>query len=369
MKNKLQQKCPAILGIGLALPPYTLKQHETAQIACDISRPSHSGARVLKAFYEKTSIQKRGSVLLERVMKKGDFKQTFFSAKKHTDDLGPGTKKRMLVYEEEAPKLALRASKRALADAKVKAGDITHLVLVSCTGFSSPGIDVRLIRGLKLRPDIERAQIGFMGCHGVINGLRVAKALAAQNAKHKVLLCSVEIASIHYSYGKETGALIANALFADGASACVIASTPKKSSWSIHESGSCIFPDSEDAMSWRIGDHGFEMSLSAKIPSLIQANLKPWLSRWLAKNGMSLQDVKSWAIHPGGPRVLEAVTQSLSIPESAATHSRIILQSCGNMSSATILFILERMQRVDAPLPCVAIGFGPGLAAEAALFV
>jgi predicted naringenin-chalcone synthase len=121
-------------------------------------------------------------------------------------------------------------------------------------------------------------------------------------------------------------------------------------------------------MTWRIADHGFEMSLSARVPELIAAHLHPWLSSWLHAQGLAITDVGSWAIHPGGPRIIEAVTESLDLPVRAGDASREVLAAHGNMSSPTILFIIDRLRRSGAALPCVALGFGPGLAVEAALF-
>ena len=131
--------------------------------------------------------------------------------------------------------------------------------------------------------------------------------------------------------------------------------------------GACLFPDCEDAMTWTIGDHNFEMTLSKRVPALIGEGLRPWLEAWLAQNGLTLDDVASWAIHPGGPRILSAVEEALGLTGEQAAASRGVFADYGNMSSPTVLFILERLRSRGAPRPCVALGFGPGLAAEAAL--
>jgi predicted naringenin-chalcone synthase len=138
--------------------------------------------------------------------------------------------------------------------------------------------------------------------------------------------------------------------------------------WQVAASGSCLFPDSEYAMTWNIGDHGFEMTLSTRVPDLIAKHLRPWLEEWLRKNGLSHDQVASWAIHPGGPRILRAVEEALDLDRTITAVSSEVLADCGNMSSPTVLFILDRLRKSSAPRPCVAIGFGPGLAAEAALF-
>jgi len=233
-------------------------------------------------------------------------------------------------------------------------------------------VDVGLMKGLELAPTVQRTHVGFMGCHGAINGLRVARALADAEPDARVLLCAVELCSLHFHYGWDPKKVVANALFADGAAAVVGANDRSGSAdwatcWRMTAAGSCLFPDSEHAMTWNIGDHGFEMTLSTKVPALIGKHLRPWLEEWLQKHGVRLDQVRSWAIHPGGPRILNAVEEPLGIDKSLTAVSRDVLAECGNMSSPTAIFILDRLRRQGAPRPCVGLGFGPGLVAEALL--
>jgi predicted naringenin-chalcone synthase len=136
----------------------------------------------------------------------------------------------------------------------------------------------------------------------------------------------------------------------------------------VAATGSCLIPNSAKAMGWEVGDYGFEMTLSRKIPDLIAAHLRPWVEGWLNDNGVSLAEVGSWAVHPGGPKILAAVEEGLGLPPDALAVSRAVYSACGNMSSPTVLFILDRLRKADAPRPCVALGFGPGLVAEAVLW-
>jgi predicted naringenin-chalcone synthase len=230
-------------------------------------------------------------------------------------------------------------------------------------------VDRELIQALGLRPRVERTHVGFMGCHGALNGLRVARAFTAADPRACVLVCAVELCSVHYHYGWDPQKSVANALFSDGAAAVVgTAAETVERAWWVAATGSCLFPDSADAMTWTIGDHGFEMTLSPRVPDLLGQHLRPWLRDWLADNRLTLDQVASWAIHPGGPRILGAIEKALGLPREATVASREILAEYGNMSSPTVLFILERLQRRQAPRPCVALGFGPGLTAEAVLF-
>jgi predicted naringenin-chalcone synthase len=164
--------------------------------------------------------------------------------------------------------------------------------------------------------------------------------------------------------------MVANALFADGAAAVVgaAASRTPGSQWRLTRSGAHVFSDSTYAMTWDISDHGFIMSLSTRVPALIAEHLRPWVEEWLAKEGLDVGDVASWAVHPGGPRIVSAVEEALGLSHDDTAASREVLAEYGNMSSPTILFIIDRLRRREAPRPCVALGFGPGLAVEAALF-
>ena len=169
-------------------------------------------------------------------------------------------------YHREALPLATEACRKALAESGLAPAEITHLVTVSCTGFAAPGVDVGLIKGLGLRPTTVRTNVGFMGCHGAINGLRAAAGYTGSDPKARVLLCCVELSSLHYYYGWNPKRMVGNALFADGAAAVV--GTPADGGGRLDGGGhgSCLFPDSEHAMSWHVGDHGFDMTLSAKVP-------------------------------------------------------------------------------------------------------
>ena len=357
----------ALHGFGVSQPTFSIAQAEAAEIAGTFSGLPPDRVGSLQALYRRTRIERRGSVLLEQPAG-CEPRQTFMPPACDSLDQGPTTDARMQRYAADAPLLALAAAREALECAEVFAREITHLITISCTGFAAPGIDIRLIKSLRLPRSVARTHVGFMGCHGALNGLRVAAALAGTRRHARVLLCATELCSLHYQYGPAAENLVANAIFADGAGAVVCGRPRAATEWRLTRSGSCLFPNSEDAMSWRVGDHGFEMRLSARVPELIARHLRPWLETWLAKAGLSLAAIGSWAIHPGGPRILEQVAAALDLPRSATEDSARVLTECGNMSSPTVLFILERLWRQAARLPCVALAFGPGLAAEAALF-
>jgi predicted naringenin-chalcone synthase len=210
-----------------------------------------------------------------------------------------------------------------------------------------------------------------MGCHGAFNTLRVADAFAATRADAVVLVVCVELCSLHFQYGDHDDHVVANSLFADGAAAAVCrTAAPQPAAarpWRLVHQASRVLPGSLREMGWLIGDHGFEMSLSARVPDLIAAHLPPAVAAMLTAAGVAPDAVATWAVHPGGPRILSAVEAALALPPEALAASRGVLAEHGNMSSATILFVLDRLCAADAPGPCVALAFGPGLSVELAV--
>jgi predicted naringenin-chalcone synthase len=362
----------SILGLGTALPPYRFDR-ETAVRVAQILCLDPQKAPLMRVLYRQSGIDSRqlvhGEDVVRDVIDGTRHSQSVFLPSGRVDDRGPTTSQRLHQYAEQAPLLALRGCRQALDQAGLPASELTHLITVSCTGFHAPGVDISLIEGLELSPEIERTHIGFMGCHGSLNALRVANALTGANPSARVLICAVELCSLHFHYGSEQAGLVANALFADGAAALVCGSSKPApaNAWQVTANGARLFPDSADAMTWNIGDHGFEMTLSARVPNLIETYLRPWLEDWLQRHDLSLADIGSWAVHPGGPRVLKSVAKALGLGDDAMATSREVLQQYGNMSSPTVLFIIDRLIKGQAPRPCVALGFGPGLAAEVAL--
>lgn len=364
----------ALLGIGTALPATVYDQAEGLVLAKSLCCRTNEQMTWLPTMYQGTGIRKRHMVLpralVDDVIAGTTDSGSVYLPTGAPEDCGPTTAQRMRVYSEEAGRLACAATAAALRQADIAAAELTHLVTVSCTGFYAPGFDQELIHELNLPLDVERTHVGFMGCHGALNGLRVARAFAEADPGARVLLCAVELCSLHYHYGWDPGKVVANAIFADGAAAVVGCSRPASlgGAWRLVASGSRVIPGTADAMSWIVGDHGFEMTLSKQVPGLIQKHLRPWVCDWLARHGRRLEDIRSWAIHPGGPRILGAAEEALGLVPDQTAAARAVFAEYGNMSSPTALFILERLRQQHAPRPCLALGFGPGLAVEVALF-
>jgi predicted naringenin-chalcone synthase len=274
----------------------------------------------------------------------------------------------MARYAADAGPLAIRSAHRALTGSGVSTGEVTHLITVSCTGFAAPGVDLEMIECLGLGTGVARTHVGFMGCHGAMNGLRMARAVVEADPGALVLVTAVELCSLHQQYGWDRERVVANALFADGAASVVVGAARSRDPIAlVSMAGSTRFEDSRAMMGWKVGDHGFTMNLSAGVPDAIRTNLRAWVESWLGSTGLRIGDIGGWAIHPGGPRILTAARESLGLDEEAMVESRVVLSEFGNMSSPTVLFILERFIRESKPGPWVLLGFGPGLAAEAAI--
>ncbi|HEX2476942.1 MAG TPA: type III polyketide synthase [Lacipirellulaceae bacterium] len=362
-----------ILSVATATPSHELTQSDALAMAQDICCIDERQRRLASALYRKSGVETRHTCV--------PYTEAYQWAPPRPPGetpityVGPSTQVRMAMYEEHAPPLAIQAAREALVRSDIPPGEITHVITVSCTGFTAPGIDNAIIRELKLHPTTQRTHIGYMGCHGAINGLRVARGLAHAQPRSRILLCAVELCSLHYCFHWDSERMLGNALFADGAGAIVLGSEPDapvsraRGRWQVAATGSCLFPETAEILKWNIEDHGFAMTISSRLPELIQVHLCEWLTAWLADNNLRVSDVQSWAVHPGGPKILEAVESAMGIDAEKTQVSRDVLHHHGNMSSATVLFILESLLKSGASTPCVALSFGPGLVAEAALLL
>jgi predicted naringenin-chalcone synthase len=357
-----------VLGLGTAVPPHRMSQPAALAMCADVVTREARQRRFLRVLFHESGVEHRHTILPE------GFGYEWVGGERGAnvpDDAaehpGPTTPERMAIYTEFGTPLARSACERALKDAAVEPREITHLVTVSCTGFEAPGIDVALLRELGLRPTVQRVNVGFMGCHGAINGLRVAHGIAHSQPGATVLLCCIECCTLHGRSTWDRERILCNALFGDGAASLVLrgGGTGRPGGWRVAATGSCLLPDCEEAMTWRIGEHGFEMQLTARVPELIEQHLRPWFEAWLLEQGTSRDAIVHWGVHPGGPRIVDAVERSLGLDGEATAVSRGVLAEFGNMSSPTVLFVFDRFSPPRGP--CLLLGFGPGLVAEAAL--
>lgn len=273
----------------------------------------------------------------------------------------PPTSERMSLYGESAPALACTAIARL--SEQVALGRISHLIVASCTGFVAPGIDQIIARRLGLDPGVERLLIGFMGCYAAITALRTARHIVRSQPNARVLVVCVELSTLHLQPHDALEPLLAMLQFGDGAAAALVTAEPE--GIAIGSPFSATLPDSQELIGWWIGDQGFIMHLSGEVPSRIQEALRDPGFRESVTPGGDVGAIERWAVHAGGRSILDAVEHGLDLAPESLTASRGVLADNGNMSSATLMFVLARMLGGKAPPETgVAMAFGPGLAAE-----
>lgn len=379
----------ALVGWGKAVPEHCVSQQEAADFLLSLAPPGiRQREERWHEIFEHSGIHKRHTVVTRNHLTAwhttstlpvdnpagtawAEVKKPPTKSVTHEGNhcWGPSTAQRLALYTPAATDLAVRAAQRALLDADCAGKEVTHLITASCTGFHAPGVDVQLVKRLGLAAEVKRVHIGYMGCHAAINALRTAQAFLASEPDACVLVCCVEVCSLHWQQMTNTSIWLGNVLFADGAAALVLRSVAAPGYWQLLDTASTLLTDSEHVMSWTIGDHGFEMYVSSQLPALLRSAVGRWLEQWLRRGGWDVTSVASWAVHPGGPKILQAVAESLKLGPEALRASQQVLAQFGNMSSPSVLFVLDQLRQDSAPRPCVALAFGPGLTLEAALFI
>ena len=274
----------------------------------------------------------------------------------------PSTRARMQRWEAEAPALA-EAALINLGIAQ-EAPRITHVIVATCTGFVAPGLDRHIIARFGLSPAVERTTVGFMGCQAAINALKLAWHITRSEPHARVLVVCLELCTLHLQDTMALEQLLCFLLFADGCAAAIVSAEPE--GLRLDGFSSVVLPDAAEHITWRIGNDGFDMTLSGMVPFTLASALPEWQDTMLA--GRAGQDVAHWAVHPGGRSILDAVAHGLALPDAALAISRAVLNDYGNMSSATVLFVLARMMETRVPGAGCALAFGPGLSAEAMRF-
>jgi alpha-pyrone synthase len=272
----------------------------------------------------------------------------------------PTTGARMDIYAQAAPRLALEAIGKL--NGAVSSGEITHLIVASCTGFVAPGIDQIIAAELGLGGDVERTLVGFMGCYAAVSSLRLAHHIVRSEPEARVLVVTVELSSLHLQYEEDVERLLAALQFGDGASASLVTAEP--TGFALSRPFAATLPESRELIRWRVGDHGFVMDLSGEVPGRIGEALRDSSVREAMLGNESPRAFDAWAVHAGGRSVLDAVEHGLDLPPQALEESRQVLSRFGNMSSSTLPFVLERLLADGKRRRGIALAFGPGLAAE-----
>lgn len=324
--------------------------------------------RKLKALYRLSSIDQRYTVIEDYSKESG---YTFFP---DVPDLSPapGTASRMRKFEETALPLAAEAIKDALPEG-FDYQEITHLIAVSCTGMYAPGIDIELIETLGLKTSVERTCINFMGCYAAFSAFKVANSICKANPKAKVVLVCIELCTLHFQNELDDDQMIASTIFGDGAAAMLVQGEPgSEKCLSMREFYCDLALGGKDAMTWKIRDTGYEMKLSSAVPNFLEEGVDDLVNRLLGSLDLGLGDIDHFALHPGGKRILQALEKSLKLNKEQTAASYHILRQYGNMSSASVIFVIDHLLR-GAPTDkegqlMLSMAFGPGLTLESGLF-
>lgn len=366
-----------INAIGTAVPGNAIPQQKIAEFMAEALNMDTADRRKLNVIYRQTRIDQRHSVLPDYGLRMGEY--TFYPNTAGLEPF-PSVSERNAVYRRETPKLALAAARNAFADyPDFDPQTITHVIVVSCTGFYAPGPDIELVEALGLPTTTHRLLINFMGCYGAFNGLKTADAIVRANPEAKVLVVSTELCTIHFQKKPDLDYLLSNALFADGAAAVLVEGKPRADKSLRMRTFFCdLLAEGRDEMAWHVSDFGFEMTLTAEVPGVIERNIGRLLSRLLEKSGLTIGDIHYYALHPGGRRILEAIEKQLGLDIHDNRYAYHVLKQYGNMSSATVLFVLREIwqelgiKKEAASLASdatsseniLSCAFGPGLTLE-----
>lgn len=365
----MSNETSAIISIGTANPGYQKNQLEVAEFMASTFDLQPSEKRLLKSVYKATGIQQRYSVLNDYCRQPGEF--DFFP--NNANDPFPSTAERMKIYKEHALDLALLSINNcisSLVDFNKK--DITHLITVSCTGMYAPGIDIEIVHALQLNTSIKRTAVNFMGCYGAFNAIKLADAICKSDVNATVLIVCVELCTIHVQKTMNLDNIISNSLFADGAASILVKADPSQPKFfTLAHFYNDLMPQSNQEMTWHIGDHGFDIALSSYVPDIIQSGISTFVNNLLNQHDLTMSDIDFYAIHPGGLKILQACEAALAINKEHNKYSYHILSQYGNMSSATVLFVLKAiwddLERKDHHKNIFSCAFGPGLTLESML--
>jgi predicted naringenin-chalcone synthase len=375
----------AILAIGTALPPYKARQADVCEWMADSLVDSPVNARLIRMLFAHSGVETRYACINDYGLppQESRFAPGVAIAR------SPSTAERMAIYERESTPLGAEAARQALATLADKKGvsatqltsQVTHLVVASCTGFFAPGLDFTLAQSLQLPATVERTLIGFMGCSAMFNCLRTAEHVVRANPDALVLVVSVELCSLRSQPEPLRDQLVGASFFADGASACLVGTPANLEGdyFTLADFHTSMKPDTETEMVWQIGNYGFALRLSPRIPEHLAIAAPATLATLFPHDAPAF-----WAIHPGGSAIVDRLVKSFGLDEMDVAASRAVLRQVGNLSSATILFVLAELQHTlieraksaaaqtaESATPPqsftgVAMAFGPGLVIEMA---
>jgi alpha-pyrone synthase len=355
-----------ITAIGTANPSHRFSQATIADFMLHTMTLHNGDSRKLKTIFKASGIEYRHSVI-EDYGKTSDF--TFYSQAENFEPV-PTTERRINLFRANAVSLSKSAVEDLLARYNtIKLQEVTHLIVVCCTGMYAPGLDIDLVKQLNLKSTVQRTAINFMGCYAAFNALKIADAFCKTDSSAKVLIVCTELCSLHFQREGSEDNILANALFGDGSAALFVESTTNSSlKLKLENFHSDLSKDGEQFMAWTVGDLGFEMKLSAYVPDIIRGGIKDLTNSLLKKISKNLNDIRHFAIHPGGKKILQAIEGELNISREQNASAYKVLEQFGNMSSPTVLFVLndviKNLTDTNRNERILSFAFGPGLTLE-----
>lgn len=356
-----------ISAIGTSNPLNRFPQERILQFMKDAHELDAQNARRLEKLYHVSGIDYRYSVLEDFGKHNGEF--LFFGNNKGLEPF-PTTANRSIVYESTALNLCLKAIVNCLNPLNFDVKSITHLITVSCTGMYAPGLDIEIVENLELNPDVERTCINFMGCYGAFNALKVADYICRAQPDAKVLIVDVELCTLHFQKENTLDNWLANSLFADGASAVLVQHEDYTDDklFAIQSFYTEVISKTRNEMAWKIGNFGFEMQLTNQVAKQIKSGIRNIADKLLRKANLAFDEIGQFAIHPGGRRILEVCDEVFNLKTNQNDHAYNVLKNYGNMSSTTILFVLEELSKKlknnKKDEQILSFAFGPGLTFE-----
>lgn len=349
-----------LISIGTALPQYCHRQSDILKFMQRAYKLNEGESRKLAFLYKQSEIQNRYSVIND-----------FTAPENEWDFLKPCTcspllDERMKIFHPNALSLSIAAIKNTI-EGIIDAKQITHLITVSCTGMSAPGLDLQIAEALQLRLNIFRTSVNFMGCYAAIHALKIAKMICDSSANANVIIVCTELCTIHFQQDFTIDNAASSLLFGDGSAAVLVSNTLfSNKALELKSFYSEISYKGKDDMSWQMSQNGFLMQLSSYIPQFIGEDIAGLVNKALDEGKIQQDEITHWCIHPGGKKILEVIQSQLSLSTEDLSCSRSVLSKYGNMSSPTILFVLKEimdgLQHQEANI--FGVAFGPGLTME-----
>jgi predicted naringenin-chalcone synthase len=352
-----------IISIGTAVPKYRHQQKDILSFMQKVYALDATEQRKLSFLYKQSGINERYSVIADYSREVASWK---FYPKGEGLEPFPTLEQRMEVYQKFAAPLSVNAIRNCM-EGVGNTHDITHLITVSCTGMSAPGLDLEVMELLDLPKNIFRTSVNFMGCYAAIHGLKIADAICKTERNAKIMVVCTELCTLHFQKEATADNIASSLLFADGAAAALITHNDyAQAGYTINGFYAEVASKGKKDMSWELSGNGFLMTLSGYVPDLIKEDFHLLVQRALQHYGEQINDIDAWCIHPGGKRILEAISKSLALQNGDLENSYHVLQQYGNMSSATILFVLKQLMQ-QKKKKVMGAAFGPGLTMETLL--